>query len=118
MTRIDRLLDLARALPQADLVTLTFEDGAQKIVSPFDALLAIIDGPRVIATDQPEGSLVWALFAGGDLLDMDDLPELQPTEDEPELPASTIDLPEPPQAAPPPDSRKGIWPMYGVYGHD
>lgn len=67
MNRLDALLAEARRLHDYEKVTLTYEDGTKKTMAAFEAVMAIFDaqesGLRVIATDQPPGSLIWALFS-------------------------------------------------------
>jgi hypothetical protein len=76
MKLVDRLLMDARARRPVEDVTLTYADGSQKRMTAFEALVAICkDEPCVVATDQPEGSLVWAVFTGSGE-DVADLVEL------------------------------------------
>lgn len=68
MRRLDALLAEAKRLYTSETVTLMYEDGTKKTMTPFEAVVAIFDdqesAPRIIATDQPPGSLIWALFSG------------------------------------------------------
>lgn len=75
MKLIDKLLMEARAAELQKNVTLTFEDGTQKRMTAFEAIAAIFEAPRVTATDQPPGSLIWALFGSELEMRADDWPE-------------------------------------------
>ena len=71
MKRLDKLILEAKALNAHENVTLIYEDGTKKTMSAFSAILSMTnaqeDGLQIIATDQPPGSLIHAIFEGGDL---------------------------------------------------
>ncbi len=70
-TRLAALERIAKRFPNMPgKVVLTFEDGSRKTVEYMDAIRAILGwdeyaGPRIVSTDQPRGSVIWAIMGGG-----------------------------------------------------
>lgn len=120
MNRLDKLLAAAITMPAPEIVTLTYADGTQEVLGAFDATMAVLEaqigGPAIVATDQPTGSLIWAILSSNPIRDLgDEIPELGELQEDEKPTHETSAFQEAQEivsTAPSRPERKGLWPDF------